>query len=271
MQLVAGGLLGVLVGYAAWRANSLTNSGAIAAAILGGVVFGIGGLSWAALLLSFFISSSLLSAAFRRRKQDLDEKFQKGAQRDWGQVLANGSLAMVLVVTQVWLPSKTWVWWAYAGSLAAVNADTWATELGVLSPTRPRLITSGRYVERGTSGAISLVGTLAAVGGAALIGLVAALFPAASYSRWMMLLCVTFAGLAGSLIDSLLGATLQVVYYCPSCQKETERHPQHLCGTETYYLRGWHWLNNDWVNWICSASGATVALGAWLLIAIYQS
>jgi uncharacterized protein (TIGR00297 family) len=158
MQLVAGGLLGILVAYVAWRANSLTNNGAVAAAILGSVIFGFGGLSWAVLLLTFFISSSLLSHAFRRRKLDLDEKFQKGGQRDWGQVVANGGLALALVLVHVGWPSATWVWWTYAGALAAVNADTWATELGVLNRARPRLITTWRKVERGTSGAISLRG-----------------------------------------------------------------------------------------------------------------
>jgi uncharacterized protein (TIGR00297 family) len=270
MQLVAGGLLGILVAYVAWRANSLTNNGAVAAAILGSVIFGFGGLSWAVLLLTFFISSSLLSHAFRRRKLDLDEKFQKGGQRDWGQVVANGGLALVLVLVQVGWPSATWVWWTYAGALAAVNADTWATELGVLNRARPRLITTWRKVERGTSGAISLRGTLAAAGGAALIGLVAALFPVAPFNRWMMIAGITVAGLAGSLVDSFLGATVQVLYYCPTCQKETERYPQHLCGTSTSYLRGWRWLNNDWVNWICSLAGALAALGAWLLIGINQ-
>src|SRR5438093_5230732 len=47
-----------------------------------------------------------------------------------------------------------------AGALAAAAADTWATEIGAFSPFAPRLITSGRQVPRGTSGGITVLGSL---------------------------------------------------------------------------------------------------------------
>ena len=80
--------------------------------------------------------------------------------------------------------------------MAAVNADTWATELGVLSRTPPRLITSGKVVERGTSGGVSLAGTLAALGGAAVIGLAAALAEPRT-GIGITCLAVSLGGLAG--------------------------------------------------------------------------
>jgi uncharacterized membrane protein len=158
--------------------------------------------------------------------------------------------------------------------MAAVNADTWATELGVLSPAPPRLITNGAVVERGTSGGVSLTGTLAALAAATLIGAAAALFPtgtlpsfaAPSSNPLGLLLTVAAAGVIGSLVDSLLGATVQAIYVCPQCQKETERHPLHGCGTPTRHLRGWRWLNNDLVNLICSLSGAAAAFAGWTLL-----
>jgi uncharacterized membrane protein len=73
-------------------------------------------------------------------------------------------------------------------------------------------------------------------------------------------LTITAAGLAGSLFDSLLGATVQAMYYCPTDEKETEKHPLHTCGTETVHIRGWKWLNNDWVNFACGAFGVLIAL-----------
>ncbi len=271
MQLLYGFLLGALIGLLAWRVGALSPSGALAATLVGGLIFGLGGLSWAALLLAFFISSSLLSRLFSRRKAALSEKFSKGSRRDWGQVLANGGLGALLAVGWAALPGQAWIWVAYAGALAAVNADTWATELGVLSRGLPRLITSGRAVERGASGAVSLPGTLAALAGAALVAAIAALFlPVGQVAslpyRFGFFLAVLLSGLAGAVFDSLLGATVQAIYRCPACQKETERHPRHLCGTETVQVRGWRWLNNDLVNFACSLAGALLSTALWLVI-----
>ena len=260
IQFLTGMLLGIVIAYSARRLRALSRSGAWAAALTGGLIFGLGGLPWAALLLAFFISSSGLSKAFARRKAALSEKFSKGSQRDWAQVLANGGLGTALVLFSVVLPPHYWIWAAYAGAMAAVNADTWATELGVFSASQPRLITSGKRVEAGTSGGVTVLGYLAALGGAALIAVTGTvLLPPGR--PWVFAATITLAGLSGASFDSILGATVQGIYYCPACQKETERYPTHTCGAHTAHLRGWRWLNNDWVNYFCSLVGAIVAAG----------
>jgi uncharacterized protein (TIGR00297 family) len=271
LRLPLGILLGIVISLLAWRAGSLSRSGAWAAAITGGLIFGLGGLPWAALLLTFFISSSVLSKAFKRRKLQVSEKFSKGSRRDWGQVLANGGLGTLFVITlalsgientikgPILNNVEAWIWFAYAGAMATVNADTWATELGILNPGWPRLITNARSVDPGTSGAISLYGTLATIGGAALIGLVGAAFTPMG-AKISLILAATLGGACGSLFDSLLGATVQAIYHCPHCNKETERHPIHTCKTETVRIRGWSWLNNDLVNLWASMVGAIIAV-----------
>jgi uncharacterized protein (TIGR00297 family) len=265
MQLFVGLLLAIIIAGFAWRAGSLSRSGALAAILTGGLIFGLGGLPWAILLLTFFISSSVLTRAFSKRKATLAEKFSKGGQRDWGQVLANGGLGAILALGYYLWPQPEWMWLAFAGAMAAVNADTWSTELGVLSPVLPRLITTFKRVERGTSGGITLTGTLAAVGGAALIGFVAIIFaPSANWRTHLGM--IIMAGLLGSLFDSVLGATIQAIYWCPACKKETERHPLHTCGSSTEQVRGWSWVNNDLVNFACSLMGAILACGIWLLL-----
>ncbi len=123
-----------------------------------------------------------------------------------------------------------------------------------------------KRVEKGTSGGVSLVGTAAALAGSGLIAAFAVIYPAQGWTlnagHWLL---ITLSGLAGSLFDSLLGATVQAIYFCPKDQKETERHPLHLCGAETVHIRGWKWLTNDWVNFACGAAGAALALAAFLL------
>jgi uncharacterized protein (TIGR00297 family) len=264
MQLFFGYLISTSIGALAWRAGALSLSGGFAAAAVGGLVFGSGGLPWAVLLLTFFISSSALSRLFRKRKATLTEKFSKGSRRDWVQVLANGGLGALLAVAYQLAGEPIWAFVAFAGAMAAVNADTWATELGVLSASPPRLITTGHVVERGTSGAISRMGNLAVLGGAGLIGVAAGLVsPQSSFPALAGV--IVLGGMAGALFDSLLGASLQAIYYCPTCQKQTERHPHHSCQTQTVQLRGWRWMNNDMVNFTCSVVGAGVASGLWLL------
>ena len=163
-------------------------------------------------------------------------------------------------VAHFFYPESAWAWIGFAASLAAVNGDTWATELGVLNPNPPRMITDLRkVVEKGTSGGISVSGTLASLAGAALIGILASLLDPQSASVKTAVI-VSLAGLAGSLFDSLLGGTVQAMYFCPKDNKETEKHPLHTCGTETVHIRGWKWLDNDWVNFACGAAGTIMAL-----------
>jgi len=252
MQLLIGFILAITVSYAAYRLRSLSRSGAIAATIVGTIIFGIGGWQWAVLLLAFFISSSALTRGFTKRKTGLNEKYSKGSQRDAAQVFGNGGLSAMFAALHFSFPDSPLVWLAFAASLAAVNADTWATELGVLDPNPPRMITKlGKVVEKGTSGGISVVGSLAALSGAGLIGLLTAIVMP-SHDSVVVGLLVTLAGFLGSLFDSLLGATVQAIYFCSTCGKETERYPLHTCGTQTSLKRGWKWLDNDMVNLGCS-------------------
>ena len=260
MQLILGFISAIVIAYLAYRAHTLKKSGAYAAAFTGTVIFGIGGWQWAILLLTFFITSSALSRAFKKRKQGLNEKYSKSHHRDAGQVFGNGGIATLFAALHFFFPASLWLWLGFAAALAAVNADTWATELGVLSPHSPRMITDLRkVVEKGTSGGISLTGILAALAGAGLIGMLASFLgpQPASVSTGLI---VTLAGLAGSLFDSLLGATVQAIYFCPRHNKETEQHPIHTCGTPTTQIRGWSWLNNDWVNFGCGAFGVVVVI-----------
>ncbi len=269
IQLLIGFFLAILIAFLAWRTGSLSKSGAWGAMLTGGLIFGLGGLRWAILLLLFFISSSALTRAFSQRKASLAEKFSKGGQRDWGQVMANGGLGALLAIGYAIPPHHEWLWLAFAGAMAAVNADTWSTELGVLSQISPRMITTGAKVERGASGGVTLAGILASLGGAALIGIAAVL--TSEHDGWVSSLAILgiiiLGGLVGSLFDSLLGATVQAIYWCPTCNKETERHPMHTCGSPTSQVRGLSWFNNDVVNLACSLMGAIVAAGLyWLLL-----
>jgi len=263
VNLLLGFLLASLIGYLAYKRGSLSRSGVVGAILTGGLIFGFGGLGGAALLLVFFISSSALSRFKESQKESLAEKFSKGSQRDLAQALANGGVAAVCMAAFGLTQNPVW-WVACAAALAAANADTWATELGVLSKTPPRLITTAQEVEVGTSGGITVMGTMSAFAGSSLVALTALialnlqpLIP----NPLMASVIIAIVGLLVSLLDSVLGATVQAIYFCDRCRKETERHPQHTCGETTRALRGWRWLNNDGVNFWATLFGSLMAAG----------
>lgn len=246
-----------------WR-GSLSRSGVAGALIVGTLTLGLGGWTWGLLLGTFFVSSSLLSHFRESEKRHLAEKFDKGHRRDFGQAMANGGVGAVIALLSALKPSSAWFPF-FVGVMSTVNADTWATELGILSRRRPRLITTGQVVETGTSGGVSRLGTFVSLLGGVLIGLAAGV-TGAGRRRWRMLALVGgLAGLAGSLFDSLLGATVQQIYYCNHCQKETERQI-HKCGRAARPVRGWSWLNNDLVNLIASLVGGVTAVAFWMFL-----
>lgn len=259
MIYLGGFLLSLAISLIAYRGRSLSASGVVGAIVVGTITFGLGGWRWGLLLIVFFVSSSLLTHYRRGQKQGLAEKFAKGHQRDLGQVLANGGLGAFLAIFHFFRPNDI-LFFAFLGSMAAVSADTWATELGLLSPTPPRLITTGKIVPAGSSGGITLWGITASMAGAMTMGGIAGLLlaPGRTTALVSTLFLAFSGGFLGSLFDSLLGATLQGVYLCPRCGVETERVVHH-CGCETTHIRGWRWFNNDLVNFATSLLGAIVA------------
>jgi uncharacterized protein (TIGR00297 family) len=266
-QLMVGFGLAIAVAVVAWAFRALTIGGAAAASVVGGTVFGLGGPEWASVLIAFFASSSALSRWTTGTKHDATTGFAKGSRRDATQVIANGAVGATLAAVHA-ATLAPWAFVGFVGAMAAVTADTWATEVGLLSRVPPRLITTGAPVRPGTSGAVSSLGSAAAVAGAVFISTVAFIAAAvAAFQVWgvpdlsgaTLLVIGPVAGLAGAVTDSWLGATVQAVYRCPRCEKETERRV-HSCGTASRLARGREWLTNDLVNLAASVVGAVVAI-----------
>lgn len=259
-------LLGLLIssgiGAVAYRRGSLSKSGWLGAIITGTATFGFGGWAHGITLVAFFVSSTLLSRWRKRHKQQLEQTvFEKGSQRDIWQALANGGLGSFICLLMPFLPDATDILNAlYVGAMATVAADTWATELGVLSRNQPRLITTFASVARGTSGAISTIGTLATTAGALAMGVVFAV--SLPVTAPILILAGAIGGLVGSLSDSVMGATVQRLF--ATAHGPSERR-YGIDGNEHQLIRGWMWLNNDMVNFVSSLIGASVALLIWLV------
>jgi uncharacterized protein (TIGR00297 family) len=257
VQIIIGIAAAAAIAFVALRTRLLNPSGAWATLLLGSIVFGLGGLAWSLPLVAFFLPASLISKLGSKRvrgyREQLREVFEKGSTRDAGQVWANGGIAGAIVLLHaLWPQPELFV--AYLGALAAAAADTWGTEIGVMNRGPVISLRTLRTVKAGTSGGVSLVGTLGAMAGA--------LSVAASGIWWTTspadaVLVVTTAGITGMLADSFLGATAQAQYRCDICGMLTER-TQH-CTKPAILLRGNDRITNDVVNLACCLVGAVVA------------
>lgn len=256
-RLLLGALLATLVAAVAIRAGALTRSGALAAVVAGSIATAAGW-NWALLLVVYFAATTALSRVGRRAKEArTGDVVAKGGERDWRQVAANGG---VFTLAAAWYTLSGDVSASHmlgalgVGALAAAAADSWATEIGTLSAAPPRSMLTLRPVPPGTSGGVSVPGTLALLAGAAFIGVAAVLLGfSGAVAR-----AAAAGGVAGALVDSLLGATIQVRRWCPVCSRDTEQSV-HRCGTATEVRGGVRWLDNDAVNLLCTVAGGLLA------------
>jgi len=247
--------------------NALSQSGATAAAAVG-VATLLCGLPFTCCLLSFFLASSRLTAFGAARKALIEADYRPGGQRSAGQVAANAGLPTLLALSHAALRSFSAPPVATAPLAAAVLAyyacccgDTWASELGVLSPKPPRLITNlGRVVAPGTNGGVTMAGTAASAAGGLFIG---AMYACASFVSGgaelpavYALLTGLFAGLFGSLADSLLGATVQY----SGLDEDGRVHNKPMAGLKLRRIGGHDWLTNSAVNVISAAAISLAAL-----------
>jgi uncharacterized protein (TIGR00297 family) len=265
VRLLLALVLAGLISTASWRVRALTTDGAIAATAIGALIVAGGGWWCGALLILFFGTSTFLSKYRKSRTTDIRQ--ERGSQRDAVQVAANGAIPTLFAVLAGLTGSDVLLIGAIT-AIATATADTWATEIGRLTQAPPRSITTGKRVPVGTSGAISVPGTIATVLGSILIGGGASLGVAngwleSDHGAWLVLLIVAIAGVAGSVLDSLLGATLQESFTCPICKITTES-VEHIPGHRSVHAGGLRGFNNDAVN-VSSVLMAALATIAWLV------
>ena len=201
-HLLIWSFLSAIVFYGAYKLKSLSKSGVLSAYVMGNIIFGAGGFMWIVPILTFFILSSALSKIPKTKNT-----LQKGSQRDIIQVLANGGAATIISVINFYSPNDQ-LFILYLAAIAAATADTWASEIGLLNPWNPIHITKLKSVIKGTSGGISLLGTLGSVLGATVIGVTGVQLGLQASHLGIIII----SGTAGCLVDSLIGGSIQATF-----------------------------------------------------------
>lgn len=235
------------IGFAAicWTLRLLTWDGALAAAAVGSAVWYAGEWQAAAPLLAFFLTASALSLIRKAKRGDLDLDSKP---RNAMQVLANGGPAALCATINIYFPEPALLV-AMIASLAAANADTWATEVGSLVGRKPFRILSLSPAAPGESGVITIAGLVAAFLGSATV---AATAPLLELTKYIGVLSVI--GFFSCILDSVLGDGVQARY---------RREGGHIYESKPGQLiSGWRWMTNDTVNLISTALAA--AAGYWV-------
>ncbi|TID21248.1 UMP1-like protein [Venturia nashicola] len=241
--------------YRAYSRNSLTPLG-ILVATLTAIIHALHPFSAPfALLVVFFLAGTTVT----KIKHDVKARLTHSSSGSPGgegprshiQVLANSGVASVLILLHAWSLRKdngdfddqcfkrgAWprtsdvLLAGIVANYAAVAADTFSSELGILAKSKPRLITAPwKIVPPGTNGGVTATGVNAGLLGSFILSATATILlpfcPKSTFgltgtlgggvttvgwslkSRLNFLLAMTVIGTAGSLLDSLLGALLQ--------------------------------------------------------------
>ncbi len=258
-------LVVVTLGFVAFKAKAVDLGGFIASIFIGYMILLGGGLYWFIVLLVFFVISSQFTKFRYNYKEKLGFAQEKGGARSWPNVLANGGAAVFFSMMELRFGGGIYAG-AFLGAMASAAADTLATEIGLLSKKEPRLITNlNKKVPKGTSGGVTFIGTTAAFLASFAIGMTAAILKIIEdFSPMTILVIVTLGGMIGSIMDSVLGATIQRVGLCVKCGKITESSKH--CSKFVRKLKGITFIDNNVVNFLSTLTGALLALFFFMLV-----
>jgi uncharacterized protein (TIGR00297 family) len=226
----------VILGLIAWSKQRVSASGFFSIVIISSLcIWTRNGEILSAMGVMFITSTSLTKYKSDRKKmvrinQTADSK------RNWMQAFCNLGPACIWSLLNSFNYNECFVFAAFA-SVAAANADTWASELGILSKKPARFILSGKVVPTGLSGGVTLLGTTASLFGAIVISLVFWIF----FKEIQIAAIIVLFGFAGSVIDSILGEFFQASY------KNQKGDLQEDSANADLY-KGYAWINNNIVN-----------------------
>lgn len=255
-DLVCAVVLGVLLVRRGVQKGSLSPSGGRAALAVA-VLTWTSGVKFGATMIAFYQSSSWLTRLGAKRKMRLDANNSEHGNRDALQVLSCSLVASIVAVfhratcgREGSCPRLTA---AFVGFFACCAGDTWASEIGQLAKSSPRLITAPwRLVPPGTNGGVTVVGIMASAAGGLYIGVFHGLWLWRDLN--LLALLGLLSGIIGSILDSILGATLQISRYdakhkCIAAARDTSS--QVICGNDI--------LSNHALNFVSATMMAVLA------------
>lgn len=198
--------LSVAFAFLAWGLRAVTAAASLTGVVLTIVLCLAAGPGALLPILTVFLLT-VISTRIGRRKKERIGTAERPRGRGATQILANVSVAAICAAPLIFVPYSRYLLLAGASAaLAEAAGDTVSSELGQAFGGTPRLITTLRRVQPGQDGGITLAGTFASL--CAIVIVLAA-------CGWANLLLPRFyptvlaAAFLGTILDSLLGATLE--------------------------------------------------------------
>lgn len=167
---------------------------------------------------------------------------KKVGSRDIYQVLAVGLLPCLCAVLYYFTELPLFII-MYVSLICENLADSMASEIGVLSKSKPYDICRFKPIDAGLSGGVSLLGSIASIIGVLIISFIYIWTPLYVVNS---LIVVIITAIIGVVIDSILGSLIQRKNKCIKCGTITEK--DFHCEEETLHYRGLKWVNNSLVN-----------------------
>lgn len=266
-ELIVGTAIVPILAYLAVRSRGIDVPGAIMGALICYAALLAGGISWLIVIVAFFGLSTLFTRYQYDYKRKIGSAQEKGGTRSWPNTVANGLVAGLMACAEIFTHHEVFAV-AFLAAMAAAMSDTIATEVGLLSNSKPRLITNPRrLVEPGTSGGVSALGELACLGsalGVAVLGLTLGIISGTPATVAAEALAIVAAGLLAANFDSLLGGTLQGQNKCQTCGAMTEGLFHH--GKRTISVKGVRLFDNHAVNLVATLTAALISIGLFLAL-----
>lgn len=192
-------ILCIIIGLLTYLRGALDLRGSVFMVIMGLIIIFAAGFNWLVLILIFLVLGFVFTKYRHEYKKEIGVYEGKRSAKN---VISNGIVPFVMAA----FGNYNGFVGGFIGSVATATADTLASEVGVVQ--KPRLLTTLEIVDPGTDGGISLIGTLAGIAGAGIIGFFAYIL--GIYPNLLVSMKISIiAGTAGCFIDSFLGAVLE--------------------------------------------------------------
>jgi len=171
-QLSIGILLVIIFGVLSLKLKIVDFTGFLAGLVVGWSIYIFGDWRWFIIVLTFHLAAGFFTKYGYKQKREKGAAEEKGGARAWRNIIANGGVAALFAFAEGFT-SLEYFFAGFLGAVSTATADTLATEIGLLHSDEPRLITDlKKRVPPGTSGGVSLLGEIATILGAGLIGVV---------------------------------------------------------------------------------------------------